>query len=1189
MALIVHRAHRVERLVEALAAFLDAHRPTDPFEPVPVLVGSRAMASWLRHELATRRGVAAGLLLPLPRRGITAAVTACLNRAPAIRIEPDRSDPFDPDPLALRLLEILHAEKDGAPAEFARAITTREEDGAVVADRRAFAFARQVAQVLDRLLYEAPDLAGRLADRGRPVETFLARLLRAAGALDHPESPVVRHHALSERAAAPAGRAPPHLLLFGISTLRPGDRARLRRLARILDVHLFSVVPTPHFFLTGPHARAGEHPENPLLAALGHGSRALLDLVTEEEGFDLDVRERDHFAEAPAPASLLHRLQRWIFDAGPLPEPGAPRWAADDSITFHAAPGALRQCEVVRDLLMAAFAEDPTLMPRDVVIQTPQPAVYAPLLSLVLGRRVPVEATGRQTDPEARVFPAIPVAVSDLGLRERNVAAQVLLTLLALAAGRLRAPDAADLFGLEAVRRALDVPPDGAETFARLLAESGFTWGADAEDRQHTLDAADWMPAGARDLVDDHGSARFAAGRLALGAAQHDPDPLWVQPAPPPLATVAPVEAPAGTPQRLAASLAMGLRMLERTRERLTRPRTAEAWARVLAETLDAWCDLPPEQAFLRREIDDVLDAFARDGEGAAVRLEVGAVLDELERRCDRPLRAGRPATGAVTISGLEPMRVVPFRLVVLVGMDDGAFPRTEARPSWDPLAGDPRVLARADVDRHILLEAILSARDRLVVTFSGRDPHTNEPRPAAVPIEELVATLGTLTGAARSELVVEHPLQPYARRAFEPGPTQSPDPGFFAIAQRLERLRTGGGAPAARADGLWGAYDTLRLPPPPAAAAGLDLRELTSWLYRPNDTLVRQRLALWPDRAAPEPPDVDPTDAGALDRAHAAALFEDLLAGRDVAVQRVHRRLCAEGQWVPGAAGRGAFDDTVRALSAFARAIEALEPATVSLPVHVAWPDRPTLPSVADTLTGLVGRHDGAATLLLPLHGTKTPSSYVKLRAMVIALVLAARPGEAATAAPVEAVALCAFDPARRAAKITARPLPPPDVARALLEDLVAVAARAALRPLPLFPKMSEAIATGLVGRTKTSAFKGQPPEAVLDRLRQAAAPSGPAVTEIAWADLARRARNGLSGRRGASDDLADDAVAALFAGYDPGQSILARRHAAEEIELAVRVWGRVRWFWSNPGYGTTRTPAKPSRRRGAAGGGPP
>ena len=101
----------------------------------------------------------------------------------------------------------------------------------------------------------------------------------------------------------------------------------------------------------------------------------------------------------------------------------------------------------------------------------------------------------------------------------------------------------------------------------------------------------------------------------------------------------------------------------------------------------------------------------------------------------------GRPSranfrTGHLTVCTLVPMRSVPHRVVCLLGLDDGAFPRNPERDGDDLILADPHIGdhdARSE-DRQLVLDALLAAKDHLVITYTGRDERSNLVRPPGCP-----------------------------------------------------------------------------------------------------------------------------------------------------------------------------------------------------------------------------------------------------------------------------------------------------------------------------------------------------------------------------------------------------------------------------------------------------------------------
>ena len=169
---------------------------------------------------------------------------------------------------------------------------------------------------------------------------------------------------------------------------------------------------------------------------------------------------------------------------------------------------------------------------------------------------------------------------------------------------------------------------------------------------------------------------------------------------------------------------------------------------------------------------------------------EIRALL--AERLQGRPTRANF-RTGHLTICTLVPMRSVPHRVVCLLGLDDGTFPRKAPRDGDDLLLADPHVGDRdtRTEDRQLLLDALLAAQDRLIITYTGNDERTNIERPPAVPVGELLDVVGR-------EVVVKHPLQPFDPRNFSGAP-RSFDRVMLEGARSLVEARSRAAAVPAR------------------------------------------------------------------------------------------------------------------------------------------------------------------------------------------------------------------------------------------------------------------------------------------------------------------------------------------------------------------------------------------------------
>ena len=176
------------------------------------------------------------------------------------------------------------------------------------------------------------------------------------------------------------------------------------------------------------------------------------------------------------------------------------------------------------------------------------------------------------------------------------------------------------------------------------------------------------------------------------------------------------------------------------------------------------------------------------------------------DRLRGRPTRANF-RTGHLTICTLVPMRSVPHRVVCLLGLDDGVFPRKAPRDGDDLMLDDPHVGDRdpRSEDRQLLLDALLAATDRLIITYTGNDERTNVPRAAGRAGRRAARRRRrdgpAPTDDARDAVVVQHPLQPFDPRNFEPdGSMPGRTWSFDRVDARRARAPWRASAPIARA-----------------------------------------------------------------------------------------------------------------------------------------------------------------------------------------------------------------------------------------------------------------------------------------------------------------------------------------------------------------------------------------------------
>ena len=302
-------------------------------------------------------------------------------------------------------------------------------------------------------------------------------------------------------------------------------------------------------------------------------------------------------------------------------------------------------------------------------------------------------------------------------------------------------------------------------------------------------------------------------------------------------------------------------------------------------------------------------------------------------------------------------MRSVPHRVVCLLGLDDGVFPRKAPRDGDDLMVDDPHVGDRdpRTEDRQMLLDALLAATDRLVITYTGNDERTNTPRPAAVPVGELLdvvdATVRIAGGDARDRVVVRHPLQPFDPRNFIRGRLVPDEPWSFD-AVTLEGARA-----LTRTRAQPGPF--LAGPLPPDEAPVVEIDDLVRFVQHPVRAFLRQRLRI---SVADFTDEVEDELRVELDGLEKWGVGQRLLEARLAGVERRTAALAeiARGTLPPGVLGKPVIDEVFpivdAIVSAAATVIDSTGP-TGSIDVRVQLPGGRSLGGTVPGVSGDVLR----------------------------------------------------------------------------------------------------------------------------------------------------------------------------------------------------------------------------------------
>ncbi|WP_109471120.1 exodeoxyribonuclease V subunit gamma [Ornithinimicrobium cavernae] len=1005
MTLFVHRAVSTDVLADGLAELL-ATPLEDPFAQEVVAVPAKGVERWLAQRLSHRLGAG-----PAGGDGVCAGVRFLNPHSlVALVLGIERDDPWHPDQLTWPVLQAIDESLGQDWAEpLALHLGARGEVDEVergLRRGRRYAVARRLAGLFAAYAVQRPAIITdwRTGGAGDGLGAALADdlawqppLWRAVLELVDAAPPDVRHHdvvtALRSGGDPQGLELPGRLSLFGHTRIASSEIDVLSALAAHRDVHLWLPQASPAAWdalvgvvADGPVLRVDDpsvdHVQHPLLASLGRDARELQRSLAPTSASDARLGALVHAAPARAPSTLLQWLQHDLeHDHVPTVDERAARLLApdDDSVQVHACHGRGRQVQVLRDVLAGLLRDNPDLEPRDILVMCPDIDAYAPLVHAGFGLG---EVVRSEEDGVAHPAHRLRVMLADRAPRHTNPLLGLAARLVTLAGGRLTASEVLDLARAEPVRRRFGLDDDDLDRIAGWVDEVAIRWGLDTEHRAvyelRNFPQNTW---------------RTGLDRVLTGAALDGQDTTHLG------QTVALDDLDSGDID-LAGRLAELVSRLGATLTALHGCRQAGEWSRTLREGVLGLTDVPTSEGWqvtqLERELARIEASARRDTTSTELALsDVRALLEEhLTGRATR----SSFRTGTLTVCTMVPMRSVPHRVVALVGLDDGVFPRTTSPDGDDALARTP-VTGERDTraeDRQLLLDAVMAARQTLVITYTGADEHSGAERPPAVPLGELLDALGET--AERPEgagaLVRRHPLQPYDARnlgAAAPGdiPLLPGGEPFSFDPAALAGGRAHVARPLAR-DAEVVSTALLNEPLAPLPAGDLALEDLQRFLAQPAQAFLRQRLGLLLPDEPEQPSEGIPIDLDGLEKWQIGdRMLRAVLAGADPHEARQHE--VWRGSVPPGELGRAILDDISGNVRGIHRAtLDLREGVASSVDLDILLPDGRRL---TGTVSGLHGTDPRVITSTYSSIRAKQ-----RLRSWVTVLALAAAGHESAT-----------------------------------------------------------------------------------------------------------------------------------------------------------------------------------------------
>lgn len=794
--LTLYPSNKLEHLSFLLQAVMrNSQQPT--LQSKTVLVESTGMQHWLNLQLAEHAGIAMNIEYPMPTRFVWQICRDVLGHDKV----PMQST-YKREVMLWRIERLLSSDAFTQQNFEAALIDYWQEESSTAAEYKRVNVSRLIADTLEQYLMFRPEWL--LAwERGEsvvadPEQNHVAlkhevwqRWVWLELAKEEPNHPVRLQLLALEKLDKKSHVLPSEVYFFAINTMAPQTLAFFNQIARYTQIHFFHLNPCIDYWgdVVSDRALAKQLQQgkidawveqqaiNPLLRNLGQQGKDLFNLLSQSSHYEISAFDTDYQQGSVEPR-LLQRIQREILqgeagqseagqvksnaDAELIDEVELCRPELDDSIIVRSCHSALREVQVLHDYLLQQFSEDEKLSPRDVLVMCPAIENYSPYIEAVFGKSI-AELNSEEKQ-------RIPCTIADRNPLDADPLVAAFMQLLSLPDSRFSVTEFLSFVHLPAVMKKYSIKTSELDLFAYWVKQSNTHWGLDAEHKSVILGV---------DKANDVFTWHWGMSRLLEGFSHADNDLLIGDK----LLALNEIEG------QLAVTFGKLLHLLEKLAsygDSLKRLRTMDEWKAFLFDMKDSLFDVSTVEQYASQTITKTLGQFFEHYHMSLFTKRTPNLAedpsndDELKRKWSyqtlrqalqnaftSPDSQNQFMTGQVTFCSMMPMRSIPFKVIAVLGLNDGEFPRQSTFVDMDLVNHLGRHIgdrSRRGDDRYLFLEALLSARKVLYLSYQGRGIRDNKSREASLVLSEFLAYLKKYH---QFDNIVQQPLHPFSIAGF--------------------------------------------------------------------------------------------------------------------------------------------------------------------------------------------------------------------------------------------------------------------------------------------------------------------------------------------------------------------------------------------------------------------------------------
>ena len=743
----IFTSNHMETLAEQLA-FIVRTPLSSPFSPEIVVVQSRGMERWIAMELSRHNGICANCFFPFPN----AFLQEMFNKT--IPDIPEESF-FDPLTMTFRIMKVLPECIHLPGFESLKRYLSDEDTGL-----KLFQISKRIGDLFDQYLVFRPEMIFQW-EKGKDQHWQANLWRKISSGKEHLHRAGLWKAFLEKIRKSPRQieHFPERVSIFGISYLPPFYLEAFLEISSRSQVNLFLMNPCKEYWgdivsdresrkMRKINTRSKDLSEelyleegHRLLASMGTLGKNFISLISDLDSqiFELFKENQGHTILEKIQSDILNlNNRRFSSLSSEFHDPSS--WI-DSSVQIHSCHSPMREIEVLHDNILAMFEEDPGLLPKDIIVITPDIHLYAPFVQAVFGA---------QMDEKKR----IPFTIADQSIMKESRIIEGFMSILDLNNSRMSVNRVMALLELPEIREKFNISESEIEILERWIIETNIRWGIDEEHRRRI-----GLP------VFSENTWKAGIERLLLGYAMPGFESKM-------FSGILPYDHIEGSEAKTLGKFIEFLDRLFNSVVSFNQARTLSGWSQFFSDIIEQFFapeqDSEPELHVLRTILEDMPKKEALSGFEKTIKIEVvkSYLWGLLE---DEHLRRGF-ISGGVTFCAMLPMRSIPFKVICLVGMNSDAYPREAKKLEFDLMTKQPRIgdRNRRNDDKYLFLEALLSARNKFYISYVGQSIQDNARTQPSVLVSELIDCIKEGFGFSEEQVVIFHRLQAFSPEYFK-------------------------------------------------------------------------------------------------------------------------------------------------------------------------------------------------------------------------------------------------------------------------------------------------------------------------------------------------------------------------------------------------------------------------------------